>query len=312
MRYGADMLQVVGDSEGIDRAVARLRGALAGVPARGVRLTWRGGELRTDIHWACDDAFWWAIEPRADRDTLLLGHAREAPGRRESITCSLNLVRTRTSRRTAGIVASDREGRLYLAHSGRIGGACPRQRVSDFRDFLADGVWRTVEWPDGRRTVALIVAPLDSPRLMRLLGQFVESVDRFKAGDAPARHASHCLQPSHRDSASSACDWRLVDVALHEELAKRGLFGGAPDLFSLRGERPRPLFALVAGGRDDELARAVKSLSRASARRSKAVRPILVAPERCEASLECLPFACVRYRWRGARAVFDGLDAALA
>lgn len=312
MRYGADMLQVVGYSEGIDRAIARLRGALTGVPARGVRLTWRGGELHTDIHWARDDAFWWAVEPRADRDTLLFGHAREAPGRRESITCSLDLVRAGISRRTAGIVASDREGRLYLAHSGRIGGARSRQRASDFRDFLADGVWRMLEWPDGRTTVALIVAPLDSPRLMRLLGQFVGSVHRFKAGDAPARRAAHCLQASRRDSATSACDRRLVDVALHEELARRGLFGGAPDLFSLRGERPRPLFAVVAGGGDDELARAVKSLSRASTRRSDAVRPILVAPEQCQSAVDSLPFACVRYTWRGARAVFDGLDDALA
>ena len=99
---------------------------------------------------------------------------------------------------------------------------------------------------------------------------------------------------------------------MHEELAKRGLFGGIPDLFSLRGERPRPLFALVAGRRADELARAIKSLSRASTRRSAAVRPILIAPEQCEAALESLPFACVRYTWRGARAVFDGLDDALA
>jgi hypothetical protein len=27
--------------------------------------------------------------------------------------------------------------------------------------------------------------------------------------------------------------------------------------------------------------------------------------------LEQLPFPCVRYQWRGARAVFDGLDDAL-
>jgi hypothetical protein len=186
------------------------------------------------------------------------------------------------------------------------------QRTADFREFLADGVWRKIEWPDGRRTVALIIAPLDSPRLMRLVGRFVESVHRFKAGAAPTRRATHCLHPSTRDSAMSACDRRLVDVALHEELAKRGLFGGAADLFSLRGERPRPLFALVAGGQPDELARAVKSLSRASERRSSAVRPILVAPERCEAVLDSLPFACVRYTWRGARAIFDGLDDALA
>jgi len=45
------------------------------------------------------------------------------------------------------------------------------------------------------------------------------------------------------------------------------------------------------------------------------VRPILIAPAELaeqEGALESLPFACVRYRWRGARAVFDGLDDALA
>ncbi|MCW5734170.1 MAG: hypothetical protein KIS73_08590 [Enhydrobacter sp.] len=312
MRYGADMLQVVGDSEGISRAIACLCGSLKGVPARGVRLTWRGGELRTAIHWARDDGFWWAVESRADRDSILLGHAPEAPGKRETITCSLNLVRAGNSRRTAGIIAADSDGKLYLAHSGRMGGGRVGQHTSAFRDFLADGVWRTLEWPDGRRSVALVVAPLNSPRLMRLIGQFVEGVHRFKAGDAPARRAVHCVQPSRRDSAMSACDRRLVDVALHEELAKRGLFGGAPDLFSLRGERPRPLFAVVAGSRDDELARAVKSLAHASARRRNAVLPILVAPQQCEAALSSQPFACVRYTWRGARAVFDGLDDALA
>lgn len=306
------MLQVVGDPAGIDGAIARLRGALTGVPARGVRLTWRGGEMRTAIHWARDDAFWWAVEPRADRDMLLLGHAPEAPGKRESITSSLTLARAGASRKTAGIVAADREGRLYLAHSGRMSGGRAGPHASDFRDFLSDGVWRKMRWPDGRRTEALVVAPLDSPRLMRLLGRFVEAVHRFKTGDAPTRCAAPCVQPSPRDSAASACDRRLVDLALHEELAKRGLFGGAPDLFSLRGEQPRPLFALVTGARPEELERAVKSLSRASAQRRIAVRPILVAPEQCEAAFESLPFTCVRYTWRGARAVFDGLDDALA
>src|SRR6266851_3642276 len=70
------MLQVVGDPRRIDKAIRRLQGALKGVPARGVRLTWRGGELRTTIHWARDDSFWWAFEPRAatttPRQALLL------------------------------------------------------------------------------------------------------------------------------------------------------------------------------------------------------------------------------------------------
>jgi hypothetical protein len=307
------MLRPVGDPRRIDRAIRRLQGALKGVPARGVRLTWRGGELRTTIHWVRDDAFWWAFEPRTARQALLLGHAPDAPTRRESITCEINLPRV-ADRKVAGIIAADDAGALYLAHSGRMGGTRLGQRKSGFREFLADGVWRRLTWPDGEETEALIV-PLDSPRLTRLLGQFVDAVRHFKAGDAPSARTGLCVEPALVDSASAACDRRLVDGALHEELARRGLFGGADDLFSLRGERPQPLFALVADGGPEELVMAVGSLSLASARGGPDVRPILVAPaslsDRDDAALQALPFACVRFRWRGARAVFEGLDDAL-
>jgi hypothetical protein len=308
------MLRVVGEPRRIDRAIKRLQGALKGIPARSVRLTWRGGELRTTIHWARDDAFWWAFEPRRARDALLLGHAPDAPTRRESITCEINLPRT-ADRKVAGIIAADERGALYLAHSGRMGGTRLGQRKSGFREFLADGVWRRIAWPDGEETEALVIAPLDNPRLTRLLGQFVDAVRRFKSGEAPTTRTGLCVEPASVDSATAACDRRLVDGALHEELAKRGLFGGTQDLFSLRGERPQPLFALVADGRAEELAMAVGSLSLASARGGRDVRPILVAPaslvDRDDATLQALPFACVRFRWRGARAVFDGLDDAL-
>jgi hypothetical protein len=196
-----------------------------------------------------------------------------------------------------------------------MGGSRPGQSKSGFREFLADGVWRKLAWPDGEETEALVIAPLDSPRLTRLLGQFVDTVRRFKAGEPPTMRTGLCVEPSIADSAMAACDRRLVDVALHEELAKRGLFGGIEDLFSLRGERPQPLFALVADGGAEELAMAVGSLSLASARGGPDVRPILVAPaalgDRDDAALQALPFACIRFRWRGARAVFDGLDDAL-
>ncbi|MBM3648239.1 MAG: hypothetical protein FJX11_10655 [Alphaproteobacteria bacterium] len=308
------MLRVVGESRRIDRAIKRLQGALKGIPARGVRLTWRGGELVTTIRWARDDHFWWAFEPRRAREALLLGHAAHAPTKRESITCEINLPR-RADRKVAGIVAVDEAGALHLCHSGRMGGARRGQRKAGFREFLADGVWRPLAWPDGAESEALVVAPLDSPRLTRLLGQFVDAVRRFKAGEPPVERTGLCVEPAIADSATAACDRRLVDVALHEELAKRGLFGGARDLFSLPGDGPQPLFALVADGRPEELAMAVGALSLASARGGRDVRPILVAPaalaERDDAALQALPFACVRFRWRGARAVFDGLDDAL-
>jgi hypothetical protein len=309
------MLQVVGDPKRIDRAIKRLHGALQGVPARGVRLTWRGGELRTTIHWARDDNFWWAVEPRHERDALVLGHAPDPPNRRESITCEINLPRAGADRKVAGIIAEDKSGALYLAHSGRMGGARPGQSKEGFREFLSDGVWRPVRWPDGEETEALIVAPLDNPRLTRLLGRFVDAVRRFKAGGDAAPYTALCVDASSRSSAAAACDRALVDTALYEELAKRGLFGGTADLFSLGSAGPKPLFALIAAGEPEEVALAVGSLSLAAARQGKRVRPILIAPaelaEQEGGTLESLPFACVRYHWRGARAVFDGLDDAL-
>ena len=310
------MLRAVGDPRRIERAIKRLQGALKGVPSRAVRLTWRGGELRTTIHWARDDAFWWAFEPKPARHALLLGHAPDAPAKRESITCEINLPREGADRKIAGIVATDDSGALYLAHTGRMGGARRGQSKTAFREFMADGVWRRMRWPDGEESDVLVVAPLDSPRLTRLLGQFVDAVRRFKSGAKPVECSGLCLKPSVGDSASAACDRRLVDVALHEELAKRGLFGGPVDLFSIQPDGPQPLFALVADGESDELKMAVGSLSLASARGGRDVRPILIAPatlaEGDGAALDSLPFALVRYRWRGARAVFDGLDDALA
>ena len=314
------MLRAVGDPRRIERAVRRLQAALRGIPARGVRLTWRGGELRTTIHWIRDDGFWFALEPcgegAAARLALVLGHAPAPPGRRESITCKINLALGGANRALAGLIAADGTGTLYLCHSGRMGGARTGQRRAGFRAHAGDAVWRPVTWLDGEEREALVIAPLDSPRLPRLLGRFVETVHRFKAGMAPPACPGLCVEPAVPDSATSACDRRLVDVALHEELANRGLFGGAQALFSLRGARPRPLFALVADARPEELALAVGSLSLASARVGRGVRAILVAPaglpDRDDAALSSLPFTCVRFRWRGARAVFDGLDDALA
>jgi hypothetical protein len=315
------MLRVVEEPRRIERAVKRLHNALKGVPARGVRLTWRGGELTTTIRWMRDEGFWWALEARTARNgsnrrhALLLGHAPDAPARRESVTCEINLLRAGADRRVAGLIASDAAGAFYLVHSGRIGGTRQGRRKAGFRAFLSDAVWCPLAWPDGKETEALVVAPLDSPRFARLLGQFVRSVRAFKAGETATTRPGLCVPAAPTDSARVACDRQLVDGALHEELAKRGLFGGDADLFTLRGELPRPLFALVADGRPDELALAVGSLSLA-ARSDARLRPILIAPaaliDRHDAALQALPFACVRYRWRGARAVFDNLDAALA
>src|SRR5262249_58369998 len=67
---GSRMLRGVGEARRIERAIRHLQSALKGVAARGVRLTWRGGELPTTIHWARDDAYSWPFQPRRPRAAL--------------------------------------------------------------------------------------------------------------------------------------------------------------------------------------------------------------------------------------------------
>ena len=50
------MLRAVGEPRRIERAVRRLQAALRGIPARGVRLTWRGGELVAGVFAAANQA----------------------------------------------------------------------------------------------------------------------------------------------------------------------------------------------------------------------------------------------------------------
>ena len=271
------MLQVVGDPKRIDRAIKRLHGALKGVPARGVRLTWRGGELRTTIHWARDDAFWWAVEPRPDqrhdaRHALLLGHAPDRAGASARASPASSTCRapgstgrwpassppTSEARSTSPIPAA------WAAPTG--------QRKAGFREFLADGVWRTVQWPDGEETEALIVAPLDSPRLTRLLGRFVDSVHRFKDGETPASQHGACASSRRlrRFGRLPPATARLVDAG-----AARGACQARPvrrhgrSLLAAR----RASAAAVRAGRRRPAGRAGAGRRLAVARRARAAAP---------------------------------------
>jgi len=313
------MLGVVGQARRIDRAVARLRTALRGVPVRGVRLTWRGGELRTTINWARDDGFWWTLQPRGEsataRHALLLGHAPTAPTRRESITCEFNIARAGADRRLGGLILRDGSGGLLLGHSGRMARARAAGGNAGLQGF-AGPLWRDATWPDGKCGGVFVVAPIESPRLSALLGRFVELVRRYKAGESPPAAAPHVLASSVDLEPADACDRALVLDSLAEELAKRGLFGGPRDLFSTDARVPRPLFATVDSANTPSLVHAIGGALLETARRGPSARAILLAPAATAdhegAALRRLPVACVRYRWRGARAIFDGLDAALA
>lgn len=316
------MLHVLADRRRIARAVRVLRRRLAGLPVRNVTISWHGGgKAHGDIAWLREHGFWWRHDPSLlkNRHWLAFGHSPDTPTRVETITCEINLLHGGADRRIAGAILRDEDDALYLAHSGKIGGARAGRRKQAFRDFAASGNWQAARWPDGSTTELLVIGPLEGPRLPRQVGRFVAAVQGFKSGDnasvaldaatpaPPATDASYAM--------SAACDRPLVLDALAEELAKRGLSanGGGDPLFTPRHAAP-PLLEIATDPATDRIERAV---GRLLLRRvgSNGAAAILIVPETARASLaEAVGSAGVHvvgYHWRAARPVFDGLDAAL-
>ncbi|HKU99961.1 MAG TPA: hypothetical protein VJR58_31995 [Vineibacter sp.] len=318
-----------------------MRRRLAGVSVPDISISWHGGGgVRGDIVWLRDDRFWWRLDAsrHPGRHSLMFGHAPRMPTRSESATCEVNIPVKGADRRLAGALVRDEAGRLYLAHSGKIGGGRTGRRRPAFRAFLAGGNWQAVRWPDGRQGELLLIAPLDGPRLGRQIGRFVQAVHRYKRqpvdGDAPmpaslvvsavvgaagaARRgfAEDAVPFAEPVSLAALCDRGLLLDALGEELNQRGLIGdGAPSapLFASRKSAAR-LIELETGTSAAALERAVGRLLLRGAGAGDGVRAILVVPEAAGPMLAALArhgVTLVRYRWQRARPVFAGLDAAL-
>ncbi|TWS99679.1 hypothetical protein [Reyranella sp. CPCC 100927] len=333
------MLEVVTAARPIAEALRTLRRRLAGMTVPDVSISWHGGGgVRGDIVWLRDERFWWRLDAarHPGRCSLMFGHEARTPSHSESATCEINLRTKGADRRLAGALVRDEAGKLYLAHSGKIGGGRTGRRRPAFRAYLAGGNWQTVRWPDGREGELLLIAPLDGPRLGRQIGRFVQAVHRYKRrhidGDTPmpaalvvptaaggaakrgfAEEATPFAEPP---SLAALCDRGLLLDALGDELNRRGLIGeGAPSapLFATRKLAAR-LIELETGTSAAALERAVGRLLLRGAGAGDGTRAILVAPDAAAPMLAALArhgVTLVRYRWQRARPVFTGLDAAL-
>ena len=269
--------------------------------------------------WLREHAFWWRHDPALlrNRHWLAFGHAPDTPTRTETITCEINLPFAGADRRIAGAILRDEDDALYLAHSGKIGGARAGQRKQAFRDFAASGNWQPARWPDGTITELRVIGPLEGPRLARQVGRFVCAVHRFKSGNgAMARLDAATPAPAASDTGhamSAACDRPLVLEALAEELARRGLSanGGGDPLFTPRRAAP-PFLEIATDPAVDRIERAVGRLLLRRVGGNGAARS-WSCQSRAPAGRGSGPAGVhvVGYHWR-ARPVFDGLDAAFA
>jgi len=114
-----------------------------------------------------------------------------------SITVEINPPTRGIYRRTAGLFLRDGQGKVFLAHSGKVGGGKKGVGKTAFlKSYRGPRV--EVLWPDGNRSKALLISALDSNLLATNIGNFVEKVRRFKAA-----HSTRMTEPTENELATA-------------------------------------------------------------------------------------------------------------
>ena len=86
---------------------------------------WHGGNIATDVYWLPDQGFWVAFnhDPKSNREWSAFGTMDPSNSKVLSITCEVNIPFQGVNRQIAGVFVRDTDsGKIFIAHSGKIGG----------------------------------------------------------------------------------------------------------------------------------------------------------------------------------------------
>ena len=142
---------------------------------------YRGGSGEHTVYWHPHHRFWAAVHPYYDnRHSCVYGTMDPTRETHLSSVCEINPPVKGFDRRCAGVFLRDAEGRIYLGHSGKIGGGRPGIGKRAFTQFARDANWRSVTWPDGETTRVIVIGRIDDVDLASRVAAFVRTVEEFK------------------------------------------------------------------------------------------------------------------------------------
>ncbi len=142
----------------------------------------QGGGGRYDVYWHGSQKTWGLFQRREDLGRFWNCFGINDPSEKSSltITVEMNPPLAGVNRHCAGAFLRDADGRIYIAHNGRVGGGRKGIGQQAFRQFAQGVDWQQVTWPDGRISSIIVVTPLDAPDIAINLAKFVHEVARFK------------------------------------------------------------------------------------------------------------------------------------
>jgi hypothetical protein len=298
---------------------------------------WKGGRGKYRVYWNPRLRFWTLLRllKRQQRYWCCFGTKDATKFRGFSITGQINPPVSGFDRRVGGAFVSDGQGRVYIAHSGKIGGGRSGIGKSAFVAAYRSRNWQRVAWPDKKETELIVIGRVDGAHLQDQIAHFVAEIDRFKkiavTGErsARARHQKSRFSPDfsgRRKSYSthaeieSQCDHGPLISALEGELQKHGI--------KAANDVPRDLYVLSSKGRVRMLFEAKTDLSTSSiygavgqlmlhgAAEPKEPRRIFVAPgtpkPETVLALKKLGIEVLTYRWDGDSPTFLNLTRLLS
>jgi hypothetical protein len=291
----------------------------------------RAGSDFDTYHWRPDLKLWVVTNELDNRYWNAFGIDEPSESVGSSIICEVNFPYSGTNRRIAAVLIEDERGRLWVGHSGKIGGGRKGIGKLSFWDHYRGGEPVTVTYPDGKDSEFIVLGRIGDKRLPFQLAGFIREVARIKSvitGSTPsspepsnaARYNPEFV--GRRRSyplggiVESETYHGLVVDALSSQLEKANLAHGnrgGRDMYVLgRGERMTFLFEVKTDLTPASIYKAIGQLMFHGAQADKAPRRVIVLPgrpnKRTELALERLSIKTVSYELLGrSRVRFSGL-----
>ncbi len=298
------------------------------------KIGYHGGYVEHKIYWHDRLGFWCLFDPEyvETRYWCCFGTVDPEDEPMLSITVEINSPYEGVNRRIGGVFVRDEEGRVYVAHSGKVGGGRPRIGKKAFWEFYGDEQSEAVEWPDGQESQVIVIGHIDGEHLPSHVARFVYEVERFKAaatrGEAAPRRERlrRIFTPEFEGTRrgytpsgeiEARCDHGAVVNGLHEALKEAGheAVNDRRDLYIVADGTVTHLFEVKVDLSTTSLYQGVGQLMLHGAARDSTPRRILVLPGRparaTRRALDGLGIAVLVFEWEEGRPVFPRLDEVL-
>ncbi len=298
------------------------------------KIGYHGGYNEETVYWHDGLCFWWLLNRTVADNRWWCCYGTENPEHQNmlSITVETNSPFEGVNRRIGGLFVKDESGRVYITHSGKVGGGRSGIGKDAFWEFYGSEQVEAVQWPDGRESRTIVISPVDSERLQAHIARFVHEVALFKAAAASGKlvvrreRLRRTFTPEFEGQRrgytptgeiEARCDHGTVVRRLYEDLTNAGYkaVNDRRDLYILAGDEVTHLFEVKTDLSTTSLYQGVGQLMLHGAALDPLPQRILVIPgqpnNETRRALSRLEVAVLVYEWMDEQVEFSGLEEVL-